>query len=207
MSTERKSNWSIDVCREWQVTVVSCVFLLTLDLNRLVIESPSTSKGLQLHERTKKRLNLRLQKHFFLPKEEHLKHYGGPHISIPRDHLCDCIYPFSPFWFHKKSRHRHTNPKSELTPNRKTRSVFCLKCKKYPNGFLYGITNHIRIRLLITEPKRITRKNKKDPKTNPRKPIWMSKLICNINIWNINMYFEYWIFYLVSMISKKTFKF
>lgn len=93
---QKKRNWSIDVCRESQVTVISCVFFLTLDLNRLVIKvtihNNPHSILILLHIKgfavawKKKGLTFGFKSIVcFLSKEEHLKYYGRLHISIPRE--------------------------------------------------------------------------------------------------------------------------
>ena len=66
----------------------------------------------------------------------------------------------------KKSRpgHNISNPKSELNPNRKTRSVSCPKYKKYLNGFCKVVQNISESDVLLTEPERVTRKTEKTEK-------------------------------------------
>ena len=97
-----------------------------------------------------------------------------------------------------RPRHKIHNPKCEPNPSRKTRSVSGPKCKKYPNGSHKVVQNISDPEVLLTEPERITRKPEK-PKNRKRytkKPIQMSKLIYNVIIWNMNIYFKYSISYL-----------
>ena len=94
-----------------------------------------------------------------------------------------------------KAGHKIQNPKSGPNPNRNTRSVPDLKYKKYLNGSYRVLQNISEPKVLLTEPERVTRKPE-NPKKYLKKPIRISKLIYNINIWNINMYFKYSISYL-----------
>ena len=64
--------------------------------------------------------------------------------------------------------HKIHNSKSEPNPNRKTRSVPNPKWKKYPNGSSKVVQNMSEPEVLLTKPKRVTRKTEKNKKSEKR---------------------------------------